>query len=200
MRGTRCAGQRAGSIAASRSFPGRSSRSLPSRCRTSKKNGVSGTVSRSASGSRGCRSAARGLLERPRPPVGPSAIASPSRITARSGSARTASTISGTRSVTSSSLRVNTRRRRRRGAPGCARRRASTRPPPRRRSSAAATRRGLGEHRLNRAARPQAERIEAGRTGRQRGLGDRREIAREHGRAAHGGASDPGGARRPHRP
>ena len=35
--------------------------------------------------------------------------------------------------------------------------------------------------------------IEPVRTARQRGLGDRREIAREHGRAAHRGCIDPGG-------
>ena len=80
----------------------------PSRCRTSKKNGVSGTLVRSVSTSP--RLAARLAVSwngRGRP-SGRSAIASPSRMTERSGSARTASTISGIRSPTSSRVRVNT--------------------------------------------------------------------------------------------
>ena len=96
------------SIAACRSAAGRSIRSAPSRWRTSKKNGVSGTSRRRVSTSP--RLAARLAVSwngRGRP-SGRSAIASPSRTIERTGSASAASTTSGTRSVIGSSVRVKT--------------------------------------------------------------------------------------------
>ena len=96
------------SIAACRSAAGRSIRSAPSRWRTSKKNGVSGTSRRRVATSP--RLAARLAVSwngRGRP-SGRSAIASPSRTIERTGSASATSTTSGTRSVIGSSVRVKT--------------------------------------------------------------------------------------------
>src|SRR4051812_351377 len=104
-RGTRLAAGTSASRAAARSTPGRSMRSSPSTCSTSKKSGVSGAVASARRVPKRLAVTWKGYGR----PSGFSAIASPSRTTSPAGSARTASTTSGTRAVMSSRLRVKAR-------------------------------------------------------------------------------------------
>ena len=164
-------------------------------CRTSKKNGVSGTDSRSAAASP--RLAARLAVSwngRGRP-SGRSAIASPSRISVRAGSARTASTISGMRSPMGSSVRVNT-------ATSSPSRCTWTRTPSSFHSTAgraipssAASSDGAVLASIGCTGRPTSslKRGEPGSALRQRRLGHARKVAGEHRGAAHGRRLDAGG-------
>src|SRR5439155_863620 len=78
-------------------------------CRTSKKNDERGTVRRSSGTSSRLPKRLMVNWNGCGRPSGRSAMASPSRITAATGSPRTASTTSGTRSVMSARFRVNAR-------------------------------------------------------------------------------------------
>ena len=101
VRVTRAEAGTAASSAAQRTVPGSSTRSAPSRCRASKKNGL-----RTLEANRPARLAVS-WNGRARPAAS-MRRASPSRTAVRAGSARATATISGTRPVMSSRLRLKT--------------------------------------------------------------------------------------------
>ena len=185
------------SSVASRSPVGRSSRSTPSACSTSKKN----TDRRWDCGPVPLPPRLPNLdavtWKRCGRPSGLSAIASASAIRSVTGSARAASTTSGSRAVTSSRLRVKIET----ASPA---RWICTRAPSSLASNTAVAAEagqrvgdvgcGLGEHRPDRPAHLQRELVEGACAAGQRRRRDGRQLAAEHRGPAHHRGGDTGGA------